>query len=289
MHISERNSTEESPIKIYISVFLSRIKVGEAPTLREDEAWPYDYGDDPSFRTAKALRGPLTWGVCRPNVRNRIRKGDIVVFISCSRQKNGTDSAYRFCAISTVSRKAKQTEIYRSANLRQFMEYPNLLVRPTPLTNGWEHYEPPHKGPHGHSDWLSRIAERVDHKKSDFEQVERTDKFDSRTVVGGRLVRIARNYVIFSTLSSETFVLPSPPLVASYTSGRHHESWRGDKLSKSVENRTLGEAKHARNEFRWLRNGTPGHPFPHSPISFEMAAEDARRWRAELIELASGL
>src|SRR5208283_2890573 len=43
--------------------------------------WPYDNGDDPSFYQARQ-GNPLTWGVCRQNVRNAIQPKDIVVFIS---------------------------------------------------------------------------------------------------------------------------------------------------------------------------------------------------------------
>jgi hypothetical protein len=48
--------------------------------------WPYDNGDDPSFYVARRYGGPLTWGVCRPDVRSTIQTGSIVVFL----KKTGT-------------------------------------------------------------------------------------------------------------------------------------------------------------------------------------------------------
>jgi len=61
--------------------------------------WPYDNGDDPSFYQAR--RGnPLTWGVCRQNVRNAIQPQDIVVFISFTKAAGAI--RYRLCAVATV-------------------------------------------------------------------------------------------------------------------------------------------------------------------------------------------
>ena len=52
--------------------------------------WPYDNGDDPSFFVAGA-GGPLTWGVCRQNLRTAIRQGSIVVFFSFTPRRNDND------------------------------------------------------------------------------------------------------------------------------------------------------------------------------------------------------
>jgi hypothetical protein len=34
------------------------------------DAWPFDVGDDPSFRKYLDGSGPLSWGICRQDVRN---------------------------------------------------------------------------------------------------------------------------------------------------------------------------------------------------------------------------
>lgn len=271
--------------QVYISVFLSQIKNRETPSLGEKEGWPYDYGDDPSFKASKELHGPLTWGVCRPNVRNKIGSGDIAVFFSCSRSKDTGNSTYHLCSIATVGRKVRQTDFRRTKSLRQFEGYSNLLVRPLPSSRGWEHYEPPHSGPHGHPDWLSRIADRADFRKKDFEKVESTDRFGPQTRIRGRLIEIAPNYVIFSSSKSETLVLANPPIVAHFSPGQPHESWRRDKLTRSIRECTLGQARRSGNLRRWLRIGTDRHPHPHPPISFEMPQEKAERWRMGLIGL----
>jgi hypothetical protein len=277
--------TNLSTTQVYISVFLSRIKTNRAPPLERDEDWPYDRGDDPSFKAAKELRGPLMWGVCRPNIRNKLHEGDIVVFFSCRKSNQNGNSTYRLCAICTVKRKVKQTDIGRLESLRQFERYSNLLIRPLSGAKGWEHYEPPSKGPRGHSDWLWRIAERAGFKKKDFQRVERTHMFDSQTMILGRTIKIAPNYMIFSSSSSETYVLANPPIVANFVGDQTHEYWRGDRLSRSIMKLTLCHARQVTNRSRWLRIGTPRHPYPHPPISFGMSSKDARDWREEFIGL----
>jgi hypothetical protein len=45
----------------------------------QEHEWPYDPADDPAFFCARrfaGLGGRLTWGLCRSNVRCRLRAGD---------------------------------------------------------------------------------------------------------------------------------------------------------------------------------------------------------------------
>lgn len=79
-------------IAVYISKFLESITSdGFGPLAIEFRRklkagkWPYDVGDDPSFFSAKRLRGPVTWGVCRQDVRNQLTfdtEGQLVQFAS---------------------------------------------------------------------------------------------------------------------------------------------------------------------------------------------------------------
>jgi hypothetical protein len=50
----------------------------------EQNSWPYDGGDDPSFFCRNQSGSALTWGVCRADVRAQLEPGDIVVFFSFS-------------------------------------------------------------------------------------------------------------------------------------------------------------------------------------------------------------
>ncbi len=65
-----------------------------------DRLWPYDNGDDPSFYVARKA-GPLTWGVCRQDVRNSIPSGSFTAFFSFTEMTNG-EVLYRLCAVTTV-------------------------------------------------------------------------------------------------------------------------------------------------------------------------------------------
>ena len=50
----------------------------------------YDWGDDPSFFSAKYMLSDVnraTWGVCRRDVRADLEKGDVVVFFCGSETK----------------------------------------------------------------------------------------------------------------------------------------------------------------------------------------------------------
>jgi hypothetical protein len=64
--------------------------------------WPYDNGDDPSFYAARKFGSQVSWGICRQDVRNRLRPGDIVVFFSFHKFDETGDSEYRMCALGTA-------------------------------------------------------------------------------------------------------------------------------------------------------------------------------------------
>src|SRR4051794_1528407 len=60
--------------RAYVAVYLAAASTG---------GWPFDVGDDPSFRAARHAPGSdVTWGVCRTDLRNALRPGDVVVFIA---------------------------------------------------------------------------------------------------------------------------------------------------------------------------------------------------------------
>src|SRR5689334_17326563 len=61
--------------------------------------FPYDVGDDPAFFSASQCNGPVTWGVCRPDVRGALQNGDWVGFFSATHWKEQpTVTNYRFVA-----------------------------------------------------------------------------------------------------------------------------------------------------------------------------------------------
>jgi hypothetical protein len=90
--------------------------------------FPYDVGDDPAFFSAWYHDGPITWGVCRPDVRCRIRKDDAIVFFSEQKDSQDTKTThYRFVAALRVADKVQHTEISKHP---LFSKYLNLVIRP---------------------------------------------------------------------------------------------------------------------------------------------------------------
>ena len=68
------------------------------------DPFPHDVGDDPSFFSARYHNGPVTWGVCRSDVRGAIKDGDWVVFFAAvDRSENAKD--YYLVAAQEVAEK----------------------------------------------------------------------------------------------------------------------------------------------------------------------------------------
>ena len=59
----------------------------------------------------------------------------------------------------------------------------------------------------------------VDGLGSKDEGYDRAHRLTLPDHIGGRVVRIARNYIIFSEAKSETFILAEPPIVATAEEG----------------------------------------------------------------------
>jgi hypothetical protein len=122
----------------------------------QNHEWPYDNGDDPSFYVSRK-GGPLTWGVCRQDLRNSIAKGSIVVFFSFTPLAKG-DVLYRLCAVETVADKLDHTAVYVDKRFSSFRElYLNTLI--TPENGAWRYDETDRRRDQRHGDWLWRIAD----------------------------------------------------------------------------------------------------------------------------------
>src|SRR5690348_4155095 len=87
-------------------------------------AFPYDAGDDPSFFSARFHDGPVTWGVCRHDVRSAVEPGDWVVFFSAGPDdRSESVTCYRFVATLQVQRKISQTAIFADPANSTFQNY----------------------------------------------------------------------------------------------------------------------------------------------------------------------
>ena len=275
-----------SMTRIYIAPFHSRsLDLEKTAVILGRDTWPYDYGDDPSFYTMRRLGGRLSWGVCRPDVRNAIQEGDITVFFSYAKCKDGK-SEYRFCCIATVDCKISQADIWQKERFFEFQKYCNLLVRPSKPDGVWEHFEPCLQGSRAHKHWLWRCAEHSHLKKEEFQKIVEMNSFKPGIQKNGKQINFAHNYVIFSLDPTKTYVLSNPPIIANHVKGQHHEEWNEDNFSQLIWSYTLEKAMHTNDKERWLR--TKNIQQPHRHIVFELPDENANNWRANILQLVEG-
>ena len=99
-------------------------KVGIPNCLNEVKL---DLGDDPSILAYAADLGPLTWGTCRPNMRNGIKKGDYVCFYATDIE-NGQNTYY-FSGYAKVADKITQADFLNNKGFRSPGKYANLLIK----------------------------------------------------------------------------------------------------------------------------------------------------------------
>ena len=237
--------------ELKVSRFLSRYKrsldAGHNPRGRF-----YDWGDDPGFFAAEEFLGDVrraSWGVCRPDVRKKLSKGDFVVFF-CAQQQSRKSSLwnYFFIGVGTVSRVVKnRRRIWTVDAYREYRRFYNLLIDATGLQQ--EVLYP------RHSDWEDR-------KESP--------------------------YILFESSKRTHFNVRNPLLVASYDTkvgGEGSgvlESWQLDDedvkaLDDLIPNRRGGSK---------LRTSNP--VYPHQPINLGrgQGPRELRRLRRELVKIS---
>jgi len=279
--------------KIYLSPYISR-QLEQGPggngcgksfealhaALRKGE-WPYDYGDDPSFFCRRKLKGALTWGVCRADVRDQVRPDDVVVFFSFTNIEGVT--RYRLSAIVTVERKIREIDIFLNPSYKKYLHYLNLLVRPHDgKVDTWEHYEPGLPESDWHDDWLSRIVPFKIFSKNELKNQAQTHRVSESSYIDGKQFRFGCNYVIFSADPAQSFVVDSPPTVA-HANPPHAEFWRDDQLSTGVFGRTVKQSQ-PNGVNRGLRLSNKIQQ-PHSPpIRWEIGSRELNDWREEFFQ-----
>lgn len=216
---------------MYVAVFLAR-RFGLRPVRPSQTAaalhdigpgasFPYDGGDDPSFFSAGYHGAAVTWGVCRPDVRTAIRRGDWVVFFSSERDGREV-THYRFVGALTVERKIPHTAIFTNRPNTRYRDYLNLLIRPK--GSGWEHYEPALHHDDWHDDsWMWRMSERRGQHREDLKTAGAHHTAGAPLTLHGQPAPIAESYVIFAR--SPCWIARHPPLVATHRTGERRERW----------------------------------------------------------------
>lgn len=100
-------SVTVSPNRLYIVAYINRAPSAPSAkpsrlassffrTINSSKSWPLDVSDDPAFFSASFLRGPVTWGVCRADVRNAIAVNDWIAFFSATSAPQSKTTIYRF-------------------------------------------------------------------------------------------------------------------------------------------------------------------------------------------------
>ena len=241
--------------------------------------WPYDNGDDPSFYVAR-MGGPLTWGVCRQDLRNSICRGSVVVFFSFS-SLGRSRFLYRLCAVSTVIDKVDVRAVYSDRRFSEFRDsYINCLIRPE--RNGWRHDESNRDKSQSHDDWLWRIADHRGCSKKKFETTHRgvykSDVISKEAMTSGELT-LADNYVVLASAWPLAYMPRNPPEVAIARVGGH-EKWN----NKILRQLTVGQAARCLPNGRdYLRCINSSNRNVHRQIRFTMSEEEVILWRRELI------
>lgn len=235
-------------MRLVIVVYISRIPDASnlnlfpplAQAFREDFSsgdWPYDIGDDPAFFSAQALGGPVTWGVCRQDVRNQLIIGDVVVFFSVTFDEARINGDYKFIGALTVSERIDMTEVFGELSGNRYDQYLNLLVRPS--GSGWEHFEPALPSDHWHDDWMWRICDHTGYRKVKFVHSGGNHRQGDPLVAAGSPATFAPNYIVFSADPEQSLVLTDPPLIAAWQRGSEFEEWLDTPVANVIWSLTL--------------------------------------------------
>lgn len=118
----------------------------------------FDWGDDPSFFSAQHFHGSsayAAWGVCRPNVRSKLKQGDVVIFFCARRRpqvKPTTD--YFYIGVGTVGEVIpNRKEIWSKSKYKLYRSHYNVLAKYS--RHGLEQHEVFHPT---HENWMHRLA-----------------------------------------------------------------------------------------------------------------------------------
>jgi len=180
----------------------------------------YDWGDDPSFFSAKHWLSDVngaTWGVCRRDVRSVLNKGDVVVFFCGSQIRDKGSWHYYLIGFGTVREIVKRRELlWKSPVYARFRKFYNLLV--DSKGNQGETFRP------FHENWEDRAK---------------------------------APYVIFDSKQS-VFNLDSPHPVATWDGEGKQEAWKTDRRTREIE-RLLFDERGIRRRLRTSATGF-AHP-----------------------------
>jgi hypothetical protein len=210
----------------------------------------YDISDDPSFFAYRVLRNKqdgLSWGICRPDLRNVLEKDDVVMFfaVDIAEKNNRCDGVnnYYFIGYATVKEKIKQIDIWDTQQYTDFQKYCNLVIRRS--NDGKVRYQEIIEDKYGHKrDWLWKIADNyigcgdlgtLEVTKNSFGKLSKDFCETPISEIPGQ-IKMNSNYIVFHKDANKIRILDKPMFVATYkkeVDGRL-EKWNDDTHSSSL-------------------------------------------------------
>ena len=86
-----QNASDDPVLKKYLRRYKNRFKKNKSGIGRF-----YDWGDDPAFFASEQCGGNVTWGVCRHDVRGKLKEGDVVVFFCAQEHENEKQKKWEY-------------------------------------------------------------------------------------------------------------------------------------------------------------------------------------------------
>ena len=238
--------------ELRVGRFLSRYE----RNLKNNEARNgrfYDWGDDPAFFAAEEFLGDVrqaSWGVCRPDVRRQLSRGDFVVFF-CAQQQLDRPSQwnYYYIGVGTVSKVIKKRRrIWTDDAYSKYRHFYNLLV-----DESGNHREV--LFPHHQSDWKDKLQ---------------------------------APYIFFESSAKTHFNVRDPLLVARYDRGVRAnrggilESWQlDDEYARAID-----ELIPIREGGKKLRTSHQSHAHRHMNLSRRDNSRRLNRLRRDLVSVS---
>jgi hypothetical protein len=212
----------------------------------------YDWGDDPSFFGAcETLQDPrlASWGVCRPDLRDDLRRGDVVAFFIFKPEFTMVGNApvasrnatYYFVGCGTVDRLVTRDQVWTEDSLAPYRGFFNIVARPDPSgeLHNVEVFPP-------HADWRRRVSVPM---------------------------------ALFDP-SLSAFDLRTPHLVSRYDpESGPPDVWYDDPISQEIERLLFGRTR------RRLRTSATMHQ--HARFRAAAYGTDTRRIRAALLDVVN--
>lgn len=216
----------------------------------------YDWGDDPAFFGAEEFLGDVrqaSWGVCRPDVRRQLSKGDFVVFFCAQRQlQERSRWNYHYVGVGTVSKVVKQrSRIWAADAYRKYRKFYNLLI--DEAGNHKEVLFPDHE-----DDWEDKLQ---------------------------------APYILFESSAQTHFNVRKPLLVATYDSKSRAsgndilESWQlEDQYVREID-----ELIPIRDGGKKLRTSHHGNAHRHKNLSCDYSTRQLQELRRDLVSISKAI